>query len=136
MDQTQIVIATAWAVLSILGRWLLFRKAGKPGWHSLIPILADFQEFSICWKGGMFFLAFLLGVVGTVCVASGGENVLLMTIGVIALIWLISIYWRQSMKLARSFGKGFFTGLFLFLFDRLGRIVLGLGRAQYTGKPD
>ena len=32
MDKnTSLIITTAWAVLTIIGRWLLLRKAGKPG---------------------------------------------------------------------------------------------------------
>ena len=33
----------------IIGRWCLLRKAGKPGWHSLIPFLSTYKEYSI-WK--------------------------------------------------------------------------------------
>ena len=135
-DKLQVILPAVLAVLGVIGRWLLFRKAGKPGRHSIIPILAEFQEYSICWKGGMFFLALVLTVAGSLCLVSAndGTNVLLTTAGAIAFILVLVIHWRQSMKLARSFGKGFLTGLLLFLFDRLGRIVLGLGGAQYKGK--
>ena len=133
-DKVQIILPSVLTVLGIIGRWLLFRKAGKPGWHSIIPILSDYQEFNICWKGGMFFLALLLAIAGTLCLMNEGRDVLLTTAGAIAFILVLVIHWRQSMKLARSFGKGFFTGLLLFLFARLGRIVLGLGGAQYEGK--
>ena len=135
MDLTSILLPVVWALLAVIGRWLLFRKAGKPGWHSLIPFLAEYQEFDICWKGGMFFLALLLAAVSGVCLRNEGTDVLLTTAGAVAGLLLLLIYWRQSMKLARSFGKGFFTGLLLFLFGRIGRIFLGLGKAEYVGKP-
>ncbi len=40
------------------------------------------------------------------------------------------------MKLARAFGKGWGYGLFLFFFDKLGRIVLGLSDARYVRTSD
>ena len=52
----------------------------------------------------------------------------------IAGVWVLLLQIRQSFKLARSFGHGFGFGLFLLIFDRLGRIILGLGKSQYVGK--
>ncbi len=134
-SKLQISIPTIWAVLSVVGRWLLLRKAGRPGWHSIIPILSDFEEFGICWKGGKLFLAFLLMVAGVACLHYGQQNYILVIVGGILLLWVLTIHWRESMKLARSFGKGAFTGFLLFLTDRLGRVILGLSAAEYVGKP-
>ena len=135
MDKnTSLIITTAWAVLTIIGRLLLLRKAGKPGWHSIIPILNVYDEFSICWNGGkIFLLALLFAAVGGFSVAAQNEP--LFFIGtVVAGLWIVIIHWKQSMKLARSFGKGGMYGLFLFLFDKFGRVVLGLSAAEYVGK--
>ena len=33
-------LAVIAVILLVIGRWRLFRKAGKPGWHSIIPILS------------------------------------------------------------------------------------------------
>ena len=44
------------------------------------------------------------------------------------------LHWIESQKLARSFGKGFLYGLFLFFFDRFARVILGLSSARYVGK--
>ena len=128
------MISTVWAVLAIVGRWLLFRKAGKPGWHSIIPILNAYDEYDICWKGGKIFLAALLVGVAGGCVAAGQDNPILMGVAAVAVLWVIVIHWKESMKLAASFGKGGGYGFFLFLFDRFGRIVLGLSSAEYVGK--
>ena len=37
-------------------------------------------------------------------------------------------------KLAGSFGHGFGYGLFLLVFDRLGRIILGLGKERLSNE--
>lgn len=132
-ESTSLVIGTAWAVLVVVGRWLLFRKAGRPGWHSLIPIVNVCEEYAICWKGGKAILSALLVGIAAGCVAAQGDAVL-MGIAAIAVLWVIIIHWKESMKLAASFGKGAGYGLFLFLFARLGRVVLGLSAAEYVGK--
>ncbi|MBQ9611826.1 MAG: hypothetical protein IJV14_04475 [Lachnospiraceae bacterium] len=134
MEDSLTVAGIVWSVLAIVGRWLLFRKAGKPGWHSIIPILNVYDEFDICWKGSKAFLAALLAAVATGCAAAGQDSPELMGIAAVALLWMIIIHWKQSMKLARAFGKGTLTGFLLVLSDRLGRIILGLGSAEYVGK--
>lgn len=133
-EQTSLVISTAWAVLAVVGRWLLFRKAGKPGWHSIFPILNAYDEFDLCWKGGKVFLAALLAGVAAGCAAAGQDSPALMGVAALAVIWIIVIHWKQSMKLAAAFGKGGVTGLLLFLFGKPGRVILGLSGAEYVGK--
>ena len=112
----------------------MFRKAGKPGWHSIIPILNAYDEFDLCWKGGKVFLAALLAGVAAGCAAAGQDSPALMGVAALAVIWIIVIHWKQSMKLAAAFGKGGVTGLLLFLFDKPGRVILGLSAAEYVGK--
>ena len=45
------------ALVLTIGRWGLLRKAGKPGWHSLIPLLSSYQEYAICWNGWFGLIA-------------------------------------------------------------------------------
>ena len=49
-------------VLSIVGLWKLFEKAGKPGWASLIPIYNIIVMFEIVgkpmWQLVLFFIPF------------------------------------------------------------------------------
>ncbi len=133
MGEYSIIIATTWTVLEIIGNWLLFRKAGKKGWHSIIPILNLYDEYDICWKGYKGIVCLIM--VYLLSAFAGADDVVLVVIAAVAGIWYLSLTFRQSIKLARAFGKGTGYGIFLFIFDRLGRIVLGLGRAEYVGKP-
>lgn len=133
MAEIALILTAAWYVLEVVGNWLLFSKAGKSGWHSLIPILNVYDEFDICWKGSKGIFCLLIG--GVFSAASGGEDIMFTVIAAVAGIWFLSLEFRESMRLARAFGKGTGYGLFLFIFDRLGRVVLGLSSAQYVGKP-
>ena len=134
MDEQMIsaVVSLVWYILALIGDWMLFKKAGKKGWHSIIPILNIYDEYDMCWKGskGLFFL--LLNVIMGVGLVV--QEMPFLIAALIAGLWALSLQIRQSFKLARSFGHGFGYGLFLLFFDRLGRIILGLGKSQYVGK--
>lgn len=131
MDQSMLIFAVPilWLVLSIIGSWLLFRKAGRPGILSLIPGVNLIVEYSICWSW-LFGLIFLLLAGGANYCAGADQTAPAGVAGIIVLI----LHWVESQKLARSFGKGFLYGLFLFFFDRFARVILGLGGARYVGK--
>jgi thiol-disulfide isomerase/thioredoxin len=60
-------------LLLVIGRWRLLRKAGKPGWHSLIPLLSTYQEYDLCWKGWIGILALLLPAAGGVIGKLAGQ---------------------------------------------------------------
>ena len=128
------ILGTAWLVLTVVGRWLLFRKAGKPGIFSIIPVISTFTEYNICWNGWMVIFGLLFGCASaTFLQMAESDATFLILAAATGLVYLI-ILWNESMKLARSFGKGFGYGLLLFLFARLFRVLLGLSSAEYRGK--
>ena len=134
MDEQMIsaIFGLVWYVLQVIGDWMLFKKAGKKGWHSIIPILNVYDEYDICWKGsrGILFLIFT----GILNVGLAVQEQPFLTAALIAAVGALLLEIKQSFKLARSFGHGFGFGLFLLIFDRLGRVILGLGKSQYVGK--
>ena len=52
-----------------------------------------------------------------------------------ASILALALHIIQSIRLARSFGKGTGYGILLVLFGPLARIFLGLGDSRYIGRP-
>ena len=131
MDQSMIIliVPAVWLLLGIIGSWLLFRKAGRPGILSLIPGVNLIVEYSICWSWIFGLIFFLL--IGGANYFTGAEQT--MPAGIAGIVTVI-LHWIESQKLARSFGKGFLYGLFLFFFDRFARVILGLSSARYVGK--
>ena len=89
----------------------IFQKAGKPGWHAIVPILNLYDLFEIAWGKGLMFLTLLIPVVGFV-----------------VLIVL-------DVKLARSFGKGGGFAAGLIFFEPIFMLMLAFGSAEYIG-PD
>jgi hypothetical protein len=95
--------------LPIVVQWIIFQKAGKPGWASIIPIYSLYVLLKIVGKPGWWLLLFCIPVVN-----------------IVYLIWTINM-------LSKSFGKdeGFTVGLVL-----LGIVfypILAFGSARYLG---
>ena len=126
------IFSLVWYILEVIGDWMLFKKAGKKGWHSIIPILNIYDEYDICWKGSKGLLFFFLNVVMGVGIAVKEPPFL--AAALVAVIWALTLFIRQSFKLSRSYGHGAGFGIFLLFFDRLGRVILGLGKSKYVGK--
>ncbi len=104
-----IPIIICW-VLTTIGKWKTFEKAGKPGWAAIIPIYNTIVTIEIVGKP-MWWIAILL---------------LVPCANIIFAIWLINL-------LAKSFGKseGFTIGLILFPF--IFYPILGFGSSTYLG---
>ena len=113
-----------------IGRWGMLRKAGKKGWHSLIPFLNVFQEYSVCWKGWIGLLAEVCGK-GAFAFSMAGLPVVYYAL--LGAGFLIGI--PEGLKLAKAFGKGKVFGVLLALpfFKDICRFILGVSRAEYHG---
>ena len=115
----------------IIGRWCLLRKAGKPGWHSLIPFLSTYKEYSICWNGWLGLLAELCTLAFFASGSLGLEGVVRYALPLVG--FLIGI--PESLKLTKAFGKDTFMGVLLCIpgLRGLGRLILGVSKAKYQG---
>ena len=128
-----VTLAIAWFVLQAIADWKIFTKAGEAGWKSLIPIYNVYVEYDLCWSGvlGLVYIAL------TICAnfLTSGQNVAnwRMIIGAVMIIIALILHVMQSLRLARSFGKGTGFGICLILFGPIARMVLGFGSATYVG---
>lgn len=96
-------------ILAIIAEWKIFEKAGISGWHSLIPILREYDLCKIADENGLKFLLFIIPVVNVIY-------------GIIF-----------DFRLAASFGKGAGFALGLIFFPNIFQLILGYGSAQYIG---
>lgn len=105
------IISLALCVFVLVCMWIVFRKAGKPGWAAIVPFYNLYVLFDITWGSGMRFLLLLIPI----------YNIIL---GI-----------QTQVRLARAFGKsgGFAAGLvFLpYIFVPL----LAFGKETYQGVP-
>ena len=120
-------------LLLVIGRWCILRKAGKPGWHSLIPFLSSYQEYAICWKGSIGLVASILPLVSGALGRYGSHaNWALLASVAIGIAYFV-LRLIESLKLAKAFGKGAGVGILLTLFQSIGRFILGVSKAKYQG---
>lgn len=103
------VVALAFTVLMIASAWVIFTKAGKPGWASLIPIynlivLLEIVNKPIWWI--VLFLIPFVNFVGAILV---------------------------SLALAEKFGKSTGFGVGLALLPFVFYPMLAFGDARYRG---
>lgn len=129
------LIIVVWWVLQIVGNWKIFEKAGKPGWHSIIPFLNTYDEYDLCWNGGfgILYLVLLFAVNMVTPEMREESGMLSMAVAVAGIIGIV-LQVIESNKLAKAFGKGIGYTIFLIFLDRIARVVLGFSDAQYVGK--
>ena len=137
-----LVIGVAWYILQVVAYWKIFVKAGKPGWHSIIPFLNEWDRTDMSWNRTMAWVMIVCMILGSILYNRGmtvnadGETVrtFVGTLGSIislvgAVIAIISEY-----KLAKAFVKGFGSFLGLLFLNPIFKLILGFGNAKYQGR--
>jgi hypothetical protein len=128
------VLIGIWYILQVIGYWKIFQKAGKPGWHSIIPILNVYDEFDICWKGFYGLLMMVALAVGSAFSNGGSEGGNTSVVAAVCGILVLVLGIVGNYKLAKCFGKGIGTFLGLVFLEPLFMIILGFGSAEYQGR--
>lgn len=107
------IVIAAIGLLSIIAMWKIFRKAGKPGWASLIPIYCPYTEMDIIFPGqGWKFLLFLIP------------------------IYNIYFLFKTNIRLAKAFGYSTIFGLGLVFFSPIFYLILAFGSHEYEYADD
>ena len=131
------VAVFALMVLSIIGEWKMFKKANRPGWHSLIPILREYDLYGMSWATGKYWQFLILSFAGGIAsyLADGFESsvavLVLSLIAIVLNVLCIIIEVKMNLKLAKVFGKGTGCGIGLYLLRGIFTLILRLGNAQY-----
>ncbi len=103
------VISLAVIILTFVGEWKAFKKAGHKGYECLIGGHETFVRFT---DGGINGACFFL--------------LLIPFVNIIVLFWMNIAY-------AKAFGKGALFGVGLALLPYIFFPILGLGKAEYIG---
>ena len=105
------IISLAFLALMIYSLWVVFTKAGQPGWAAIIPFYNLYIMLKIANKPGWWLI--------------------LMFIPIVNLVFMLLL----SVALAESFGKGAGFGLGLFFLGFIFFPILAFSDAQYKGAP-
>ena len=103
-----LVVWLAIAVLSVVSAWIVFTKAGEPGWASIVPIYNAFVILRIAGKPAWWFVLFLIPLVNIVIIIMVGVS------------------------LAQNFGKGTGFGVGLAFLGFIFLPILAFSDAQYS----
>lgn len=92
----------------LIANWMLYSKAGRPGWASIIPIYSAYVLLKIVGRPGWWLILFLIPLVNFV------------------------IYIIVMLDLAKVFGKGSGFGVGLIFLPFIFIPILGFGDARYS----
>lgn len=142
MGMASVIIGIAWFILDVIACWKIFKKAGKPGWHSIIPILNTWDEIDLSWSrkmawtflGATICSSIVGGIVDRAAAAGGSPSGFFVVLSYILSVVLIVIGVISTYKLAKAFGKGFGFFIGLLLLNPIFKMILGFGSAQYQGR--
>jgi hypothetical protein len=100
------------ALLTIVSVWITFKKAGRPGWGSIVPIYSGWLQFEMGGRPGWWALVMLIPFINFV-----------------AIVMLI----LADIEIAKRFGKSGLFGFFgLFLIPIIGWPILAFSRARFN----
>jgi hypothetical protein len=104
-----IIISLVVGLLMIAAMWVIFRKAGRPGWAAIIPIYNVYTLLKVVGRPGWWLILYIIPIVDIV-------------IQVIV-----------CLNLAKSFGKGAGFAVGLIFLPFIFYPVLGFGGDKYLG---
>jgi len=105
-------------ILMIVAMVKIFSKAGKPGWHSIIPILNGWQMCVIAGKPGWWSIVMVL--VGVIPIVGA----------IVSLVMVVMV----CNGLSKNFGKGTGFTVGLVFLGPIFMLILAFGSAQYIGQ--
>lgn len=103
------IVYLAILVVYLAAGWIIFQKAGKPGWAIIIPFFNTYVLLKICGRPGWWLILFFIPFVNVV-------------IDIIVLV-----------DLARSFGRGVGFAIGLILLAPIFVLILAFGGSRYVG---
>lgn len=133
-----IVLTVTYVIASMVGRWLVFKKAGRTPWHSLIPFFSRYILFDISWYGWIAIVVMALELISALIEpAADGPVKLGLRSGLYLVLTLTYCFITivMKLKLAKSFDLGIGYAFGLIFMEDLVLLVIGLQKKTvYYGK--
>ena len=107
------IISLILGIIAIVAMWKIFKKAGKPGWASIIPIYNAVVMFQICGMNPWLLLLAIIPFVNFV------------TAPILSII--------MNVNLAKKFGKGGGFAVGLIFLNFIFTLILAFGDSEYQG---
>lgn len=137
-------------IFTVIAGWKIFEKAGEKGWKSLIPIYNFYLLYKIAGLKNWFWITLLASFIGNFALGLAGvksdmteeeikaldlsAHIPALCVFVVAAIVMLVADIKQSVNLAKSFGKGTGFAVALIFFPNICWLILGFGSAKYDKK--
>lgn len=119
-----ILFALAAAIITLVGQWKMFKKAGKEGYIALIPVYSSIVEMQMAGLP-LYYWFINYGTILFSCIPLIG--------GFIGMIFAYVFLFIKNINLAKSFGKGAGFGVLMVFFPYVVYPILGFGKTEYIG---
>ena len=133
-----IIPIICWAVQAV-GKFFIFKKAGKTPWHAFIPVLSDWDQLDLAWSRMIAWLWVAVLAVSMLFL-SGAVNAVFHikpyihdSLTIVIVLTLVVIMVINCYQLAKAFGKKFLFALGLFFIYPVFMLILGLDNSEYLG---
>lgn len=110
---TYSIVLLVFVVLTVVGNWKVFEKAGKPGWAAIVPIYNTVVLYQVSGLNPWLLLLYLVPFVNYIA------------------MFVLSI--MLAGKLAKAFGKGTGFAVGIFFLQPVFTLILGFGDSKYEG---
>jgi len=137
---TLVIVALIAYIISAIGYWRMFKKAGSAGWKAFVPFVNTYEMYRLSWDAKYFWPWFFFSVVSAALfycaeMIAGGTALAFLPDALAYAASAAALYYVLKMNnlLARSFGKGNICGVCLWVFPFITSLVLGFGSARYIG---
>lgn len=118
-----LLIVIAVYVVTVIGLWKMYVKAGRPGWTAIIPVYNWWVWVELIGRPRWWFWALVASVLLS----------WIPVVGIILSILMFVLYLMGCLDMAKAFGRGSGTGIGLWLVPFVFAPILGFGDAQYVG---
>ncbi len=131
------IVIIAASLVSIVGLWKMFEKAGYAGWKSLIPILNVYIMYEISGNKKLFPVLIVSNIVYMVSMiwrsviyasdpsASSPFLTALAVLGVISAVVMFIVVLKMLAGLAVAFGQGMLWFFLLLFFAPIAFVIMG-----------
>lgn len=131
------IVIIAASLVSIVGLWKMFEKAGYAGWKSLIPILNVYIMFEISGNKKLFPVLIVSDILYVISMvwrsviyasdpsASSPFLTALAVLGVISAVVMFIVVLKMLAGLAVAFGQGMLWFFLLLFFAPIAFVIMG-----------
>ena len=119
-----LLFAVVAAIVTLVGQWKMFKKAGKEGYIALIPVYSSIVEMQMAGLPLYFWFINYGTIIFSLIPFIGGF---------IGMIFAYVFLFIKNINLAKSFGKGAGFGVLMVFFPYVVYPILGFGKTEYIG---